>query len=316
MNQQGNFPTLAVILAAGQGTRMRSSLPKVMHQVGNRPLLGHVLATAEAAGVENLAVVVGPDTPEVTEYLRQLTPDARIFMQRERLGTAHAVLAAQPALQAHEQGCVLVLFGDSPLIGAETLERLRQTLIDGAAVAVAGFTTEQPAPYGRLLVEDGRLRAIREAKDATPEELAIKLCNGGVMGFRADHCLWLLERIGNANAQGEFYLTDAVEQANAAGLPVMVVEVAEEEILGVNDREQLHAAEQIFQRRRRSRAMREGVTLTAAETVYFSADTDLEADVRVEPCVVFGPGVQVARGACVSAFSHLQNVRIEPAGTA
>ena len=315
MNQQENFPTLAVILAAGQGTRMRSSLPKVMHQVGNRPLLGHVLATADAAGADELAVVVGPDTPEVAEYVRQQTPRARTFVQRERLGTAHAVLAARPALQVHEQGCVLVLFGDSPLIGAETLARLRQTLIEGAAVAVAGFSSEQPGPYGRLLVEDGRLRAIREAKDATPEELAIKLCNGGVMGFRADHCLWLLERIGNANAQGEYYLTDAVEQANDAGLPVVAVEVAEEEILGVNDREQLHAAEQIFQRRRRRRAMQEGVTLAAAETVYFSADTELEADVRVEPCVVFGPGVQVARGACISAFSHLQHVRIEPAET-
>ncbi|MBC9249366.1 hypothetical protein A9179_03640 [Pseudomonas alcaligenes] len=316
MSNSPAFPTLALILAAGQGTRMRSNLPKVMHQVGNRPLLGHVLATAEQAGIEHLAVVLGPDSPAVFDYVQQVAPRARRFVQRERLGTAHAVLAARPALQAHAEGCVLVLFGDSPLIGVHTLERLRQTLIDGAAVAVAGFTTEQPGPYGRLLVEEGRLKAIREAKDASPEELAINLCNGGVMGFRADHCLWLLERIGNANAQGEYYLTDAVELANAAGLAVVAVEVEEEEILGVNDREQLHAAEQVFQRRRRSRAMREGVTLAAADTVYFSADTELEADVRIEPCVVFGPGVRVGRGAHIAAFSRLEHIRIEAAATA
>ncbi|OYT97265.1 MAG: hypothetical protein CFE49_02820 [Pseudomonas sp. PGPPP3] len=269
MSQQSLFPTLALILAAGQGTRMRSSLPKVMHQVGNRPLLGHVLVTALQVGVERLAVVLGPDSPAVADYVQQVAPHALRFVQRERLG--------------------------------------------GAAVAVAGFTSAQPGPYGRLLVADGKLTAIREAKDASPAELAINLCNGGVMGFRADHCLWLLERIGNANAQGEFYLTDAVELANAAGLAVVAVEVDEEEILGVNDREQLHAAEQVFQRRRRSRAMREGVTLVAAETVFFSADTELAADVKVEPCVVFGLGVRVCQGACVAAFSRLENICIEAA---
>lgn len=313
MSDQAQFPTLALILAAGQGTRMRSRLPKVMHEVGNRPLLGHVLATALEAGVEHLAVVLGPDSPEVTDYVEREAPHAQHFVQRERLGTAHAVLAARSALAAHAEGCVLVLFGDSPLIGTRTLERLRQTLIDGAAVAVAGFTTAQPGPYGRLLVEEGRLRAIREAKDASPAELAINLCNGGVMGFRAEHCLALLDRIGNANAQGEFYLTDAVELANAAGLAVVAVEVEEEEIMGVNDREQLHAAEQVFQRRRRSSAMREGVTLAAADTVFFSADTELAADVKVEPCVVFGPGVRVGQGARVAAFSRLENIRIEAA---
>lgn len=313
MSNSLSFPTLAVVLAAGQGTRMRSSLPKVLHPVGNRPLLGHVLAATAAAGIEQLAVVVGADTPAVAEYVQQAAPTARQFVQQQRLGTAHAVLAARPALLKHEQGCVLVLFGDSPLITAQTLERLRQALIDGAAVAVAGFTTVQPGPYGRLLTEGGRLLAIREAKDASAAELAINLCNGGVMGFRVDHCLWLLERIGNGNAQGEFYLTDAVELANAAGLPVVAVEVTEEEILGVNDREQLHAAEQLFQRQRRSRAMREGATLAAADTVFFSADTELAADVKVEPCVVFGPGVRVCQGACVAAFSRLENICIEAA---
>ncbi|MES3708699.1 NTP transferase domain-containing protein [Pseudomonas putida] len=311
MSDKSLFPTLAVILAAGQGTRMRSSLPKVMHPLGNRPLLGHVLESATQAGVEHMAVVIGPDSPVVADYVRQTVPAAKQFVQRDRLGTAHAVLAARNALESHPEGCVLVLFGDSPLIGTQTLAHLRQSLMDGAAVVVAGFTTEKPGPYGRLLVKEGRLSAIREAKDATPEELQISLCNGGVMGFRADHCLWLLDRINNENAQGEFYLTDAVEIANEAGLSVTVVEVAEEEILGVNDREQLQAAEQIFQQRKRSLAMRDGVTLDAADTVYFSADTVLESDVRVEPCVVFGPGVQVARGSRIAAFSRLENVCIE-----
>lgn len=248
------FPTLAVILAAGQGTRMRSSLPKVLHPVGNRPLLGHVLASSQAAGIDQLAVVIGPDQQAVADYVRQQAPNAQQFIQQQRLGTAHAVLAARPALQAHPEGCVLVLFGDSPLLGADTLRRLLQALIDGAAVAVAGFTTAQPGPYGRLLTEGERLLAIREAKDASPAELEIKLCNGGVMGLRADHCLWLLERIGNANAQGEYYLTDVVALANTAGLVVQVVEVAEEEVLGVNDREQLQAAERLYQRRQQGHA--------------------------------------------------------------
>jgi bifunctional UDP-N-acetylglucosamine pyrophosphorylase/glucosamine-1-phosphate N-acetyltransferase len=165
------------------------------------------------------------------------------------LGTAHALLAARGALQAHEQGCVLVLFGDSPLISAQTLSRLRQALIDGAAVAVAGFHTDQPGPYGRLLVEDGHLRAIREAKDASAEELQVSFCNGGVMGLRADSCLWLLERIGKQNAQGEYYLTDVVTVANGAGLPVTAVEVEEDDVRGVNDREQLLAAERIYRQR-------------------------------------------------------------------
>ena len=242
MRDNVGWPTLAVILAAGQGTRMRSPLPKVMHAVGDRPLLGHVLAAVEAAGIEQVAVVLGAGGPVVADYLRQAAPTARLFTQHEQLGTAHALLAARGALQAHEQGCVLVLFGDSPLISAQTLSRLRQALIDGAAVAVAGFYTDQPGPYGRLLVEDGHLRAIREAKDASAEELQVSFCNGGVMGLRADSCLWLLERIGKQNAQGEYYLTDVVTVANGAGLPVTAVEVEEDDVRGVNDREQLLAA--------------------------------------------------------------------------
>lgn len=311
MSDNISWPTLAVILAAGQGTRMRSQLPKVMHPVGNRPLLGHVLAAVDAANIEQCAVVLGSGSRTVADYLKQAAPAVRTFTQLEQLGTAHALLAARPALQAHEQGCVLVLFGDSPLISAQTLMQLRQALIDGAAVAVAGFHTEQPGPYGRLLVEEGRLLAIREAKDASAQELEVNFCNGGVMGLRADTCLWLLERIGNQNAQGEYYLTDAVATANHAGLTVTAVEVDETEVLGVNDREQLHVAEQLFQQRRRRAVMQSGVSLVAADTVFFSADTVLATDVRIEPCVVFGPGVSVGSGVRVDAFSRLENIRLE-----
>lgn len=313
MGDNISWPTLAVILAAGQGTRMRSQLPKVMHPVGNRPLLGHVLAAVEAADIEQCAVVLGAGSRAVAEYLKQASPTARTFNQQEQLGTAHALLAARPALQAQEQGCVLVLFGDSPLITAQTLLQLRQALIDGAAVAVAGFHTEKPGPYGRLLVQEGRLLAIREARDASAQELEVNFCNGGVMGLRADTCLWLLDRIGNKNAQGEYYLTDAVSVANNAGLPVMAVEVDEDEVLGVNDREQLHTAEQLFQQRRRQAVMQSGVSLLAADTVFFSADTQLATDVCIEPCVVFGPGVSVGSGVRVDAFSRLENIRLEPA---
>jgi bifunctional UDP-N-acetylglucosamine pyrophosphorylase/glucosamine-1-phosphate N-acetyltransferase len=282
-----------------------------MHPVGNRPLLGHVLAAVEAAGIEQVAVVLGAGSRPVADYLQRVAPTAQLFTQHEQLGTAHALLAARAALQAHEQGWVLVLFGDSPLISPQTLLQLRQTLIDGAAVAVAGFHIERPGPYGRLLVEEGRLLAIREAKDASPQELEVDFCNGGVMGLRADTCLWLLERIGNQNAQGEYYLTDAVAVANSAGLQVTAVEVDEDDVLGVNDREQLHAAEQLFQQRRRRAVMQSGVSLMAADTVFFSADTQLASDVCIEPCVVFGPGVSVGSGVRVDAFSRLENIRLE-----
>ena len=304
--------SLAVILAAGFGTRMRSSLPKVMHEVGNRALLGHVLAAVEAAEVGSVAVVVGADNQAVADYVSAVAPTASQHVQVERLGTAHALLAARPALEAHRQGTVLVLFGDTPLISANTLTALNQALDAGAAVAVAGFETQNPGPYGRLLVEDGTLKAIREAKDCTLEELQVTLCNGGVMGFRAEHCVSILDQIGQQNAQGEYYLTDAVEVANRAGLKVAVVTVAEEEIMGVNDRLQLAAAEEVFQTRARIKAMQQGVTLQNPASVYLSADTVLEADVVIEPFVVLGPKVCVKSGSRIQAFSHLKDCVVSP----
>lgn len=300
---------LMIVLAAGEGTRMRSEIPKVLHEIGGRSMVGHVVAAARGAGADQLAVVVGPGMGAVAEAVRKLAPGASIFTQVERRGTAHAVLMARTAI---EQGAaeILVLFGDTPLVTPETLDRVRCTLEAGADVAVLGFRTERPTGYGRLLTEGERLVAIREEKDATPAERAVTFCNSGIMGFRGATMLALLDAIGNANAKGEFYLTDAVEIAARRGLTVAAVEGDGREVLGVNDRAQLAECERLFQERRRRAALAAGVTLIAPETVFFAIDTALGRDVVVEPNVVFGPGVVVEAGARIRAFSHLEGARV------
>lgn len=301
--------SLMIVLAAGEGTRMRSALPKVLHEIGGRPMVGHVVAAALAAGAGRQAVVVGPGMDAVAAAVAKAAPGASSFTQAERLGTAHAVLQARAAIEAGADD-VLVLFGDTPLVTPETLQRVRGTLAEGADVAVLGFRTDRPTGYGRLLMEGGRLAAIREEKDATEAERAVTFCNAGIMGFRGAVMLGLLDAIGNANAKGEYYLTDAVEIATRRGLRVEAVEGAADEVLGVNDRAQLAEAERQFQERRRRAALLAGVTLTAPETVFFSHDTELGRDVVVEPNVVFGPGVAVASGARIRAFSHLEGARV------
>ncbi|UHC19305.1 bifunctional UDP-N-acetylglucosamine diphosphorylase/glucosamine-1-phosphate N-acetyltransferase GlmU [Methylobacterium currus] len=299
---------LAVVLAAGKGTRMRSALPKVLHPIAGRPMLAHVLASVAEAGAGRLAVVVEPGRDDVARIVAEF-PGAETFPQGERLGTAHAVLAARRALAegAHD---VVVAFGDTPLISPETYARLRAPLAEGAAVAVLAFESPNPTGYGRVLVEDGRVTAIREEKDASEAERRVTLCNAGLMALSGAHALRLLERIGNANAAGEYYLPDAVALAVADGLAVAVVPVAEAEAQGVNDRVQLAAAEAAVQATLRRRAMLAGATLIAPETVFFSHDTALGRDVVVEPHVVFGPGVVVGDGCTIHAFSHLEQARL------
>ncbi len=297
-----------IVLAAGEGTRMRSSLPKVMHPVAGLPMLGHVLAAAQAAGGKRLAVVLGPGA-EAARKLVATVPDATAFEQTERLGTAHAVLAARPAL-ADPADDVLVLYGDTPLITAETLDRLRAALAMGAAVAVLGFEADNPAGYGRLLVKGGSLTAIREERDATAAERRVTLCNAGVMAFRGAGMLAILDRIGKDNAKGEYYLTDAVEIANAEGFTVVAVTADAAEVQGVNTRAELAAVEAIWQARRRRRAMLEGATLVDPVTVYLNHDTKIGRDVIIEPSVFFGPGVVLEDGATVRAFCHLEGARI------
>jgi len=302
-------PCLAVILAAGEGTRMKSALPKVMHPVGGRPMLDAVIAGARAGGAEALAVVIGAGADRLRAHLGSQAADAAVFEQTERLGTAHAVLAAAPALSAHA-GDVLVLYGDTPLVRPETIAALRSRLATGADIAVLGFVAADPTGYGRLVMDGDRLAAIVEEREADAATRAIRLCNSGIMAFRAGLLPELLRAIGNHNAKGEYYLTDAIAVGAARGLVAVVVEGPEEDFAGVNDRLQLAAAEALFQARARKAAMLGGATLLAPDTVFFSHDTQLGRDVTVEPHVVFAPGVRVADGAVIRAFSHLEGCAV------
>ncbi|MDX2258126.1 MAG: bifunctional UDP-N-acetylglucosamine diphosphorylase/glucosamine-1-phosphate N-acetyltransferase GlmU [Hyphomicrobiaceae bacterium] len=299
-------PLLVVVLAAGKGTRMRSDLPKVLHAVAGRSMLGHVLATAGALGAARSAVVVGPGMEAVAEEARRWASDARVFVQSEQQGTANAVLAAREALTGHA-GDVLVLYGDTPLIPAETLAAMIGALDAAPGVAVLGFEAADPTGYGRLLTDgDGTLIAIREDKDATPAERSVRLCNSGVLGFRVDDVAGLLSAIGNDNAKGEFYLTDAVAIARARGLATSVVVCPEEDVIGVNDRSQLAAVEAIWQARARRRAMLAGVTMTDPGSVHLAYDTVIGRDVVIESNVVFTPGVVVGDRVHIKANTYLE----------
>lgn len=303
---------LAIVLAAGEGTRMKSSLPKVLHAIAGRSMVEHVLAAVGEAGAGRIAVVVGPDREDVAAAVRKAAPGAEIFVQRERLGTAHAVLAAREALAREAVDDVIVAFADTPLVDAAAFASLRAPLADGAAVAALGFEAADPHGYGRLVMQGERLVAIREEKDASEEERRIRLCNAGLMAFSGARALSLIESVGNENAKGEYYLTDVVGLAAAGGLATAVVRAPEELVQGVNDRVQLAAAERAMQKRLRERAMREGATLIDPDTVYFSFDTRLARDVIVEPNVFFAPGVTVDEGATIRAFSHLEAARVGP----
>ncbi|CTQ53513.1 Bifunctional protein GlmU [Roseibium album] len=300
---------LSIILAAGLGTRMKSDLPKVMHEIGGLPLVGHVLKALQNAGSDRISTVTGPDMPALENLVHELVPTARCYVQSERLGTAHAALAAKASLEIPADD-VLVLFGDTPLVTSRTISTVRQALQNGADLVVLGFETKSPTGYGRLLAKEGRLVAIREEKDASEAERQITFCNSGIMGFSGKHALSLLTAIGNENANGEFYLTDAVEIANKRGLTVAAVRGTEVETQGINTRVQLASCENDFQRRMRLEAMESGVSLQAPHTVFFSHDTVLEPDVTVEPNVVFGLGVRVTTGAKIRAFSHLEGAQV------
>ncbi len=300
---------LALVLAAGEGTRMRSSIPKVMHQVAGTPMLHHVLEVSAKAGCNDIAVVVGNGAEMVTAFIGEKNAQASVFEQTQCLGTAHAVLAAREVLEKRPDD-VLILFGDTPLVTTQTLEAMRTQLAKGVAVCVVGFRAEDPTGYGRLLEEDGRLLAIREHRDASEKEREIDFCNGGIMGLAGSNALELLEAIGNDNANGEFYLTDVVGVANQKGLAVSAIEASETEAMGVNTKEGLAEVEALWQIRRRQEMLLSGVAMTAPETVFFSWDTEIEADVLIEPNVVFAPGVRVKKGARIRAFSHLEGADI------
>jgi len=268
--------SLTVVLAAGEGTRMQSSLPKVLHPIAGQSLLAHVLRATPQGDGARLAVVVGPHHRAVEDEVKRLRPDAATFVQRERLGTAHAVLAARGAIAGGADD-LLVVFGDTPLISAETFERLRAPLRNGATLAVLGFRAADPSGYGRLLLEGDRLTAIREHADATAAERDIKLCNAGVMAFDGHKALDIMDRIGNANSKGEFYLGDAVNIVCQFGWEAVVIETGEDEVRGINNKAQLAEAEGVMQARLRRAALDAGVTLIAPETVYLAAEALLIA---------------------------------------
>jgi bifunctional UDP-N-acetylglucosamine pyrophosphorylase/glucosamine-1-phosphate N-acetyltransferase len=301
--------SLTVVLAAGEGTRMRSARPKVLHEVAGQSLLAHVLDAVPHASGAALAVVIGPDHKPVADEVKRIRPDAATFVQAERLGTAHAVLAARAAI-ARGADDLLVAFGDTPLISAETFERLRAPLAKGAALAVLGFRAADPTGYGRLLLENGHLTAIREHADASAEERKVTLCNAGVMAFDGRRALEVLDRIGNANSKGEYYLVDAVAIVREMGLEAVVIETSEDEVRGINNKAQLAEAEAVMQARLRKAALDAGVTLVAPETIYLAADTTFGSDVTIEPFVVIGPGVTIADGAVIHSFSHIVQTSI------
>lgn len=300
---------LTIVLAAGEGTRMRARLPKVLHRIGGQSLLAHVLAAAKAAGSDRLAVVIGPGRADVAAEVGRLAPDAAVAVQHERRGTAHAVLAAREAIALGADD-ILVAFADTPLIRPQTLNRMRAALAGGAAVVVLGFRPRDPAGYGRLVMEGSELRAIREEKDASEVERALPLCNAGLMALAGAAALALLDKVGCANKKREFYLTDVVALARADGLRATVIEAEEDEVRGINTQAQLAEAEAALQQRLRRAALDAGVTMVAPETVYLSADTAFGEDVVVEPYVVFGPGVRVGDRAVIHSFSHLAGAQV------
>jgi bifunctional UDP-N-acetylglucosamine pyrophosphorylase/glucosamine-1-phosphate N-acetyltransferase len=299
----------AIVLAAGLGTRMKSSVPKAMHPLAGRPMILHLTATLEETGIDPVVVVVGEDMADVA---RAVAPHPTA-VQRERLGTAHAVLAAKGALEGFA-GDVIVLFGDSPLVRRETLERLlaARRAAPAPAVAVLGFRAKDPGLYGRLLVgSDGALEAIVEAADATDAERRRNLCNAGAMAIDGRRLFRLVERIDNDNRKREYYLTRIVDVARREGLGAVAIEGDERELMGIDSRADLAAAEAIVQEDLRAKAMAGGATLVDPETVHLSFDTRLGRDVTVGPHVVFGPGVRVGDGAEIRAFSHLEGAAVE-----
>lgn len=305
-------PVAAIVLAAGKGTRMKSDLHKVLHPIAGRPMLLHLLASLEALAPAAKVIVVGDKAEQVEAAVAPL--GAVTVRQEPQLGTAHAALMAKDALAGFE-GDVLVMFGDVPLIETATMRAMLAALhrSDDTGCAVLGFRPADPAAYGRILAHpDGTIEKMVEFKDATTEERAVTLCNSGLMAVRARDLFGWLDRVGNDNAQGEYYLPDVVMIAAADGRRSLVVETAAEEVAGINSRAELAAVEAGWQQRRRARAMADGVTLTAPETVWFSHDTVLGRDVTIAPNVVFGPGVRVADGAVIHAFCHLEGCSVGP----
>lgn len=300
--------TALVILAAGKGTRMNSDLPKVLHPIAQAPMLEHAMRAGRALDPDRTVVVAGHEADLVRAATTEIDPDATVVLQEEQLGTGHAVLQARAALEGF-QGDVVVLYGDTPFVSADTLERMIAAR-SRADLVILGFEAADPARYGRLIMDGESLEKIVEFKDASEAERAITFCNSGLMACDADVMFRLLDKVGNDNASGEYYLTDLVELARADGLAVTAVACPEDETLGINSRADLATADAVFQAHARAELLDLGVTLMAPETVYLAFDTIVGRDSVIEPNVVFGPGVTVESGALIRAFSHLEGCHV------
>ena len=296
----------AIILAAGKGSRMNSDMPKVMHEIGGAPMIDHVLANTAAAGAEREIVVVGYEGESVKNHL---DGRAEIAWQKEQNGTGDAALSAETNLNAFE-GDAIVLYGDGPFVRPETIEAVLAKRAEGFDFVAVGFTPEDPTGYGRMVLDEDELKAIVEHKDCNAAQLEIAVCNLGVVAAKASTLFELLKKVGNNNANGEVYLTDVIGIAQNAGLRCGIVICAASEATSVNSRVQLAQAEAVFQNRARIDAMENGASLIAPETVFFSFDTVLGADVLIEPNVVFGPEVTVENGARIRAFSHFEGCHV------
>ncbi|OAN72962.1 UDP-N-acetylglucosamine diphosphorylase/glucosamine-1-phosphate N-acetyltransferase [Rhodobacteraceae bacterium EhC02] len=300
--------TALVILAAGMGTRMNSDLPKVLHPLAGAPLLIHAMKAGFALDAAACVIVTGHGAEAVKAAAQDWDEAAQCVVQEPQLGTAHAVAQAAPALAGFD-GDVIVLYGDTPLIRPETLEAMQAARAQHDIV-VLGFHAADPGRYGRLVMGGDRLERIVEFKDATDEERAITLCNSGVIAADAKTLFDLVAAVGNANAAGEYYLTDIIAIARARGLTATAVTCPEAETMGINTRAELAQAEAAFQAQARTRALEDGVTLIAPDTVHFAHDTVIGRDAVIEQNVVFGPGVTVESGARIRAFSHLEGCHV------
>ena len=301
-------PFAAIILAAGQGTRMKSSLHKVLHPIAGKPMLGYMLDTVSGLGAEKTLLVVGA----AKEQLHAAYPEAEFVTQTEQLGTGHAARSALPAL-GNFTGDIMVLFGDTPFIEPSTMKAMITALDqEDAGLVVLGFSPKDAAKYGRLITGAGNaLERIVEYKDANTEERTVGLCNSGVMLIKGTQAARWLGALENNNAAGEFYLTDLVALARQSGFTVPIIVAEEEEVMGINSREDLASAEAAQQQKWRKAALNAGVTMTDPSTVYFSADTVIAADVTIEPGVFFGPGVIVENDVTIKAFSHIEGAHIK-----
>jgi bifunctional UDP-N-acetylglucosamine pyrophosphorylase/glucosamine-1-phosphate N-acetyltransferase len=305
-------PLAAIVLAAGKGTRMKSDTHKVLHPIAGRPMLLHLLHAVGALAPARIAVVTGAGREQVEAAVAPM--GIATAFQTEQLGTGHAVLQAQGALAGFE-GDVLILYGDVPLVTSTTMARMIERLHgpDAPAAVVLGFRPVEPGAYGRVIADaEGRIGRMVEFKDADADERAETLCNSGLMAVRSADLWPLLARVGNDNAAGEYYLPDIVMLAAADGRGSAVIETGEAEVAGVNSRAELAAVEDAWQARRRLAAMADGASLVAPDTVWFAHDTVIGRDVTIEPNVVFGPGVSVADGATIRAFSHLEGATVGP----